>query len=84
MEKTIVNSILIKSSKENVWDALVNPSKTKIYMFGCETISDWKIGRDLFYTAKVKPKQYCGKEVMKDKKWFLLKVKFSCLSPIKN
>ena len=49
MEKTIVNSILINSSNQNVWDALVNPSKTKVYMFGCETISDWKIGSDLLW-----------------------------------
>jgi uncharacterized protein YndB with AHSA1/START domain len=46
MEKTIINTIHINVSKENVWDALVNPSKTKVYMFGCETISDWKIGSD--------------------------------------
>ncbi|MFN0187164.1 MAG: SRPBCC domain-containing protein [Bacteroidia bacterium] len=49
MEKTIVNTIHIHSSKEKVWDALVNPSKTKIYMFGCETITDWKIGSDLLW-----------------------------------
>ena len=49
MEKTIVNSIQINSSKENIWDALVNPSKTKIYMFGCEAITDWKIGSDLLW-----------------------------------
>lgn len=65
-EKTIVNTVLIHASKENVWHTLVNPSKTKVYMFGCETISDWQIGSDLFYTAKVKPKQYYGKEVTKD------------------
>lgn len=49
MGKTIVNTIQINASKENVWDALVNPSKTKVYMFGCETISDWKIGSDLLW-----------------------------------
>ncbi len=49
MEKTIVNSIIINSNKENVWDALINPSKTKLYMFGCETITDWKIGSDLLW-----------------------------------
>jgi uncharacterized protein YndB with AHSA1/START domain len=49
MEKTIVNSIVINSTKENIWDALINPSKTKIYMFGCETITDWKIASDLLW-----------------------------------
>ena len=49
IEKTIVNTIHINASNQNVWDALVNPSKTKVYMFGCETISDWKIGSDLLW-----------------------------------
>lgn len=48
-EKTIVNTVLIHATKENVWDALVNPSKTKVYMFGCETISDWNVGSDLLW-----------------------------------
>jgi uncharacterized protein YndB with AHSA1/START domain len=32
-----------------VWDALVNPEKTKQYMFGCETVSDWQTGSPLFW-----------------------------------
>lgn len=36
MEKLIVKkSILIKGDAVSVWDALINPEKTKKYMFGC-------------------------------------------------
>lgn len=45
MEKYIVNTIEIQATPEAVWDALVNPEKTKIYMFGCATVSDWQEGR---------------------------------------
>ncbi len=38
------NSITINASPARVWDALVNPEQTKKYMFGCETVSDWKKG----------------------------------------
>ena len=46
---TIVNTISINASAVKVWDALTNPEQTKKYMFGCETISDWKKGSTLIW-----------------------------------
>lgn len=43
------NSIVINAPATEVWDALVNPAKTKKYMFGCETVSDWKKGSSLLW-----------------------------------
>jgi len=40
-------SFAIKAPISKVWDALINPQVTKQYMFGCEAISDWEIGRSL-------------------------------------
>ena len=60
MEKLIVqNSILINADCSKVWDALVNPEQTKQYMFGCETVSDFKIGSPLLWHAN-----YEGKDVI--------------------
>lgn len=47
--KIIQNTIIIDAPKSDVWDALINPAKTKIYMFGCETVSDWKVGSELLW-----------------------------------
>jgi uncharacterized protein YndB with AHSA1/START domain len=55
----IKNSISINSSPQKVWDALINPEKTKIYMFGCETVSDWKVGSQLLWKGN-----YEGKEMV--------------------
>ena len=49
MPLTITNTILINAPKVKVWDALVNPDQTKKYMFGCETVSDWKKGSPLIW-----------------------------------
>jgi uncharacterized protein YndB with AHSA1/START domain len=50
MEPLIVKSIItIDAPASTVWDALVNPEKTKVYMFGCETVSDWKVGSPLLW-----------------------------------
>ena len=57
--KIVQSEIVINASKSKVWDALVNPEKTKIYMFGCETVSDWEIGSELLWRGS-----YEGKEMV--------------------
>jgi uncharacterized protein YndB with AHSA1/START domain len=48
----IENQIEINAPAVKLWDALVNPAKTKIYMFGCETVSDWKPGSSLLWRGQ--------------------------------
>ncbi len=55
----VKNTIVINASVSSVWDALVNPEKTKQYMFGCETVSDWKVGSTLLWKGI-----YEGKEMI--------------------
>jgi uncharacterized protein YndB with AHSA1/START domain len=60
MEKLIIeNKISIKASLSKVWDALTKPELTKKYMFGCETVSDWKVGSTLLWKGS-----YEGKEMI--------------------
>ena len=53
----IENQIEINSAASEVWDALVNPEKTKVYMFGCETVSDWKPGSTLLWRGSHEGKE---------------------------
>ena len=60
MQKRIItNTITINAPAEKVWDALVNPAQTKQYMFGCETVSDWKVGSELLWKG-----EYEGQEMV--------------------
>ena len=34
--------ITVNSPLAEVWDALVNPEKIRLYMFGTEVVSEWK------------------------------------------
>jgi uncharacterized protein YndB with AHSA1/START domain len=45
----IKNTIIIHASATKIWDVLTNPAMTKMYMFGCETISDWQVGSELLW-----------------------------------
>lgn len=60
MAKLIVtNQIDIAGTAKQVWEMLTNPEKTKLYMFGCETVSDWKPGNELLWRG-----YYEGKEIV--------------------
>jgi uncharacterized protein YndB with AHSA1/START domain len=59
MSLFIENSITINASPTKVWDVLVNPEQTKKYMFGCEAVSDWRVGSPLLWRG-----QYEGKEIV--------------------
>jgi uncharacterized protein YndB with AHSA1/START domain len=61
MEKSLFvkNTIIINAPAAKVWDVLTNPHQTKKYMFGCETVSDWKKGSTLEWVAP-----YEGKDVV--------------------
>ncbi|NJD23098.1 MAG: SRPBCC domain-containing protein [Melioribacter sp.] len=48
-ELVVKKSIELNADKAKVWDALVNPEKIKLYLFGTETISDWKVGGPIVF-----------------------------------
>jgi uncharacterized protein YndB with AHSA1/START domain len=53
----VKSEIVINAPAAEVWDTLVNPAKTKIYMFGCETVSDWTVGSDLLWRGEYEGQQ---------------------------
>ena len=55
----IKNTITINAPVSKVWDALIDPEQTKKYMFGCETVSEWKVGSSLLWKGS-----YDGKEMV--------------------
>jgi uncharacterized protein YndB with AHSA1/START domain len=40
----VTNTITINANAESVWQILTLPEHTAKYMFGCRTVSDWKVG----------------------------------------
>ena len=55
---TAKSEIKINASTAQVWDALVNPEKIKVYMFGTETVSDWQVGSKITYKGVWEGKEY--------------------------
>ena len=55
---SLKNSIEINASVSRVWEALTKPELIKKYLFGTETISDWKVGNPITFTGEWEGKKY--------------------------
>lgn len=58
---TAAQSIHIHGTPTQVWDALTNPEKIKVYLFGTETITDWKVGSEIAFQGEYNGTQYKDK-----------------------
>ncbi len=63
MNKNLIatQSIVINAKAEKVWKTLTNPEKIKIYLFGTETITDWKVGSSIIFQGEYNGHQYKDK-----------------------
>ncbi|MEA2715438.1 MAG: hypothetical protein QOG91_466 [Candidatus Parcubacteria bacterium] len=51
-------SVTIDAPISAVWDALINPKMIKQYLFGTETVSDWKEGGSIIFKGEWEGKKY--------------------------
>jgi uncharacterized protein YndB with AHSA1/START domain len=52
-EKLILKkSVVFKATPAQVWDLIVNPVQIKKYLFGTDTISDWKVGSSITFKGE--------------------------------
>lgn len=58
---TVTKSIEINADVKKVWDALTNPAKIKEYLFGTETITDWKAGSPIIFQGEYQGQKYKDK-----------------------
>lgn len=49
---TVSESVDINAAPSKVWDALTNPAIIKKYLFGTETITDWKVGSEIIFQGE--------------------------------
>ena len=68
MAKKLVSksSITINAPVSKVWQALTDPAQIKQYLFGTNTISDWKKGSPISYEGEWEGKKYKDKGTIID------------------
>ena len=68
MSKHLVSksTIFINAPITKVWDALTNPDLIKQYLFGTNTITDWKKGSSIIYEGEWQGEKYLDKGLIVD------------------
>ncbi|HKH60749.1 MAG TPA: SRPBCC family protein [Flavitalea sp.] len=68
----VQTSIIIQAPVNKVWQALTDPSLIKEYLFGTNTVTDWKKGSEITWSGMYEGKSYQDKgtviEVVPEKK----------------
>lgn len=58
--------VYLKAGRNEVWDALVNPEKIKKYLFGTNTVCDWKEGSTIVFEGEHEGTKYRDSGVIKE------------------
>jgi uncharacterized protein YndB with AHSA1/START domain len=61
-------AIIIDASATDIWDVLINPKKIKLYLFGSNVQTDWKVGSPIISTRdRIHPHAEPGENPIVDK-----------------
>lgn len=63
-ELSISESVVVNTDAKKVWEALTNPAIIKDYLFGTETITDWKVGNPIIFQGEYNGHKYKDKGVI--------------------
>lgn len=65
-ELEVSESIQIDVFVERMWGVLTKPDLIKKYLFGTETITDWKVGSSIVFQGEYENQKYCDKGIVKE------------------
>ncbi|HEY5584194.1 MAG TPA: SRPBCC domain-containing protein [Ruminiclostridium sp.] len=61
-----LKSIEINAEPSRVWDVLTDPKIISEYLYGTETITDWKVESEIIFQGEFKGQKYRDMGVIKD------------------
>jgi uncharacterized protein YndB with AHSA1/START domain len=65
-ELTLKKTISMKAPTAKVWETLTNPGLIKQWLYGTNTISDWKVGSPILFTGNWQGSEYKDKGTILD------------------
>jgi uncharacterized protein YndB with AHSA1/START domain len=60
----VSESIEINASASKVWEGLTTPRIIKEYLFGTETVTDWKVGSEIIFQGEYEGHKYRDRGVV--------------------
>jgi uncharacterized protein YndB with AHSA1/START domain len=58
MSHSATAQIVIRASREAIWDAITQPELVKQYFFGTNLSTDWRVGSPIFFRGEWEGKAY--------------------------
>ena len=65
---SVTGIVNINASPARVWDVMTNPEIIKEYLFGTETVTDWKVGSEIVFQGEFNGTSYRDKGVILENK----------------
>jgi uncharacterized protein YndB with AHSA1/START domain len=62
----VTQTITINSPVAKVWEGLVNPEIIKLYLYGTQTTTDWKVGSEVLFQGDYQGQTYKDKGIVKE------------------
>jgi uncharacterized protein YndB with AHSA1/START domain len=62
----VSKSVNVNAEPAKVWEALTNPEIIKEYLFGTETITDWKVGSEIIFQGEYNGQKYRDKGIVRE------------------
>ncbi len=62
----VSGTIEINAEPARVWEALTNPEIIKEYLYGTETVTDWKTGSEIIFQGEYQGQKYRDKGIVKE------------------
>ncbi|CAN5640376.1 hypothetical protein BH11BAC2_BH11BAC2_07770 [soil metagenome] len=63
-ELTVSETVLINADPAQIWEVLTNPDLIKEYLYGTNTVTDWKPGSEIVFQGEWEGKSYKDKGVI--------------------
>ena len=60
-ELSVSQSVIVNADAKKVWEALTIPSIIKDYLYGTDTVTDWKVGSPIIFQGEYNGQKYKDK-----------------------
>jgi uncharacterized protein YndB with AHSA1/START domain len=58
LDLQVAESVVVNVDASRMWDVLTNPAIIKEYLFGTETLTDWKVGSTIVFQGEYQGHKY--------------------------
>jgi len=63
---SVSGTVIIDTGIDKVWNGLTRPEIIREYLFGTETLTDWKVGSEIIFQGEFQGQKYRDKGIVRE------------------